>query len=460
MVQLPDGIKSRLYQLREKKNDPQLRSRFETYWNSLMQGEQFLLDFIRNGSTEKGNIVIANMLYTLNHEIDADSYHTLKELGLPESKISPATMEKFLLTVTDQPGHVEVDGILCQNSPYAGLDPNWIELFISYAVYQEFQDEFAPFGTTPSVLSTDSKKPLSIVIMGDWGTGPYNDFEFSSPSSLVSKVIKSLHPDITVHLGDVYYAGEKEQIIHNLLSDFPSGNIASYTMTGNHEMFDGANGYFKTALTHPVFIQQQQTSYFAIQYNDWVVIGLDTAYYDKSLFHLEGNLNDEDQLAFIKNLEIKDHQKIILLTHHTAISVDGSQINNPLFNQIYIALGNRYPDYWYYGHIHNGVVYNDSSAQGIYKCHSGLSPQIRCFGHASIPIGNATGLNDGKGNPIKGIDYYARTPMPNPENQAGLKNRVLNGFVILTLTGNKITEQVYEVSEEEGAIPVWNNDLK
>lgn len=458
MVHLSDRIKSMILRLKGLQNDPPSKSRFQTYWNSLRQYEQFLVQFMLNMDLEKTeSLVAANLLYTLNTEIDADVFNTLKLLGLPDSEITKDTMDSFLSTVTDQPGYVEVDGILCQNSPYAGLDPNWVELFISYIVFQEFPNEIAPFATTPSVLNIDYDKPLSIAIMGDWGTGKYNDSGFLSPSSLVSKAITHLCPDITVHLGDVYYAGWEEQMAHNLLPDFPSGSLASYTMIGNHEMFDGANGYFKTALTHPVFTKQNNTSYFAILYSNWVIIGLDTGYYDKSFLYLNGALDDPDQFTFIKNLNIKEDQRIVLLTHHPGMPFDGSKINDPLFSQIYTALGNRYPDHWYYGHIHNGIVYNDSSAQGNYKCLSGLSPQLRCFGHAAIPIGNAFGLNDAEGNPVKGVDHYATTPMPNPNNEPGLEKRVLNGFVMITLNENKITEQVYAVSAESGTIPVWNN---
>jgi hypothetical protein len=457
MVKLSDKIKSRIQQLSLRQNDLQSKKRFQTWWNLLAEDEQSLLQFINGDSRKTENTIVANMLYVLNNEIEKDLYNILKQLGLPESSISKAAMEAFLPTVTNEPGYVEMDGILCQNSPYASLDPCWIELFISYVYFQEYPEKIASFGNTPSVRSLNNNNPVSIAIMGDWGTGEYDDFGFPSPSSLMGKAIKNLNPDITVHLGDTYYAGSEEQVTKKLLADFPSGSIANYTMNGNHEMFDGANGYFKTALSHPVFIKQQHTSYFAILYNDWVITGLDTAYFDQSIFHLEGALNDENQLAFIKSLHIKDHQKIILLTHHAALLIDGSAIIEPLFSQVYKAFGNRYPDYWYYGHKHNGVVYNNASAQGAYKCNSGLSPQLRCFGHGSIPIGNAVGLHDGKGNKIEDVDYYASTAMPNPDNIAGLRNRVLNGFVILTLSDNKIVEQVYEVSTDRGAIPVWSN---
>lgn len=459
MVTLSEKIKSRILQLQQLQHNTQTQDRFASYWTLLKQNELFLLDFMDNTPIQNGNIVLANMLYVLNHEVDVEMIAVLKLFGLPASEISTLKMESFLNSETAIAGHVEIDGILCQDTPFAGLDPNWIELFLSYIWYQEYPAEYALFATTPAHLIAEADKPMSIAIFGDWGTGAYNDCGFSSPSTLVARGILSLQPDISVHLGDVYYAGAEAQISDRLLKDFPAGTMASFTMNGNHEMFDGANAYFKTALSNPVFLKQQQTSYFAVQIQDYFIIGLDTAYFDASLFHLAGTVSDQKQLEFIKSLQIKPHQKIILLTHHNALSLDGSKINDPLFSQIYSALGNRYPDYWYYGHMHNGVVYNNSAVQGGYICNSGLSPQIRCFGHASIPIGKAYGLLDEKDEMKKGIDYFASTPLPNPDNKLLLSKRVKNGFMLITIHAGKLTEQVYEVSEDDVATCVWTNTL-
>ena len=80
--------------------------------------------------------------------------------------------------------------------------------------------------------------------------------------------------DYIVHLGDVYYAGTTGEESGNFVDLWPkayaSGN--SFTLNSNHEMYYGANGYFKTALgSGAPFAHQKNTSYFALTYGDWVV---------------------------------------------------------------------------------------------------------------------------------------------------------------------------------------------
>ena len=43
-------------------------------------------------------------------------------------------------------------------------------------------------------------------------------------------------------------------------------------------MDSGANGLFE-ALADPLFAAQQGSTYFAIEFGDWLVLGLDSAYY-------------------------------------------------------------------------------------------------------------------------------------------------------------------------------------
>jgi hypothetical protein len=139
-----------------------------------------------------------------------------------------------------------------------------------------------------------------------------------------------------------------------------------------------------------------------------------------------------------------------VLTHHPGISGNGSAVTS-LFGQIYTALGNRYPDYWYYGHIHNAMVYNDQNAvTKNYKTPSGAAPQLRCAGHASIPFGNAYSYANNQN-----MLYYANTPMPNPDSRQ--TNRVLNGYAVLTLTPNGIQEDFYEVAPDGTVATAWSS---
>nr|WP_299485383.1 metallophosphoesterase [uncultured Allomuricauda sp.] len=440
-------------------------------WVFLKESEIRFIDFMKDRPLPSdGNLEYGPALYLL-HQFPKGVVDILKWMGMPNTDIHKTDWDIWMKNVTNGPGVVAPDGTLYLETLYAQLDYHWTESLVYYLYYRWDRKADATFGTTPVTTKITGQDQLTIAIMGDWGTGIYNDQGFPSPSSLVGNAIKNLPPeekaDITLHLGDVYYAGLGKEEMNKLLKHFPRSKMANFTLNSNHEMYDGANGYFDVALANPLFLKDQNnTSYFAITFGNWVVIGLDTAFYDSSKMYMDGALYDTNQINFIKSLNIGATQKIILMTHHTGMTADGkdltpptydgTNIKKPLFTQVVNALG-RAPDYWYYGHIHNGIVYNDQSVAGKYKCPSGESPKLRCVGHGAIPFGKGTSLHTGgKTNPE--IDYFSQTPMPNSTPPTKLLEfRVLNGFATITLGPNGIKEQFYEVSAITGTSKVWNN---
>jgi hypothetical protein len=92
------------------------------------------------------------------------------------------------------------------------------------------------------------------------------------------------------------------------------------------------------------------------------------------------------------------------------------------------ALG-REPDYWYWGHLHNGICY---AAQG------GL--HARCAGHGAIPYGNASELH--------GHSRVLWSETQNARDEA-YPDRVLNGYVKVRLVGEGIIE---EFIGEDGSV--------
>lgn len=440
-------------------------------WVFLKESEMKFIDFMKDKPLPStGDLEYGPALYLL-HQLPPSVVNILNFFGMPVTNITKTDWGIWMKDITNGPGVVAPDGTLYLETLYAQLDFQWIESLVYYLYFKWNKKAKATFGTSPITTNIKDQNTLTIAVMGDWGTGPYNDNGFKSPSALVGSAIKNLplkdKPDITLHLGDVYYAGLGNEEMNKLLKHFPKSKLANFTLNSNHEMYDGANGYFNVALDNLLFIKHQnKTSYFAITFGNWVIIGLDTAYYDSSSMYMDGALYDADQIKFIKDLNINKTQKIILMTHHTGFTADGknltkptfdgTNIKKPLFTQIINALG-RAPDYWYYGHIHNGIVYNNLSKAGEYKCPSGESPQLRCVGHGAIPFGKGTGLHQG-GQNIPGITYFAQTPMPNSSTPSQLLDlRVLNGFALITLTPAGISEQFYEVSSAKGTTKVWNS---
>lgn len=431
------------------------------FWLYFQQSEQLLIDLIngiRPPDDAPGDVEFGPVLYIANNDMESWITDFLRDTGMPPSQITPQEWQAFLNDVGNGPGLVAGDGSLfIENVPYAGLDPNWVGIaLVSCIFYRTFPEEMAPFPTgAAAVISISGQNAITIAVMGDFGTGSWNDGNYASPAMLVRNCISYLNPMITMHLGDVYYAGLSGEESSNLLEVFPSGSMYNFTLNSNHEMYDGANGYFNEALANQyIFPAQNGHSYFAVKFLDWVIIGLDTAYFDnRSYTYMDGELSDAYQLDFINSLGITPEQKILIFTHHNGLSIDGNTINppssgTPLFDQLVSYLGDRCPDVWYYGHIHNGVVYSQNSpALQPYITEYGLRPMVRCMGHAAIPYGFGYQVSENTQN----FDCYTSTPVPDPSPLQ--QNRILNGFALLTLTQSAINEDIYEVPSD-GSAPV------
>ena len=338
----------------------------------------------------------------------------------------------------------------------------WYKYIHRHGVHKFIQQSSPTFNSS-------SPNGARVAIIGDWGTGAYKDGHVKDcPAQLVIDGIMQLDPlpDYIIHLGDVYYAGTKREERKHLIDMLPStykGKL--FTMNSNHEMYDGANGLFSETIKNPKFKPQNGSTYFSLEIGDWIVVGLDSAYYDQSFLYMDGAIHNGaegmEQVKFLqKNAAIKGKQ-LLLLTHHNGIEYNGSSINKTLWNQVVKeALSGKTPDAWYWGHVHNGIVYEDSLEvlKGVTSI-NGKSPLLRCCGHASMPYGKGTGLfnkDTGKNNP--GIAYFGETPMNPPKPTLPQHLRVLNGFSVIDIKGSAFNETFYEVSNEYNAPKeVWKS---
>jgi hypothetical protein len=93
-----------------------------------------------------------------------------------------------------------------------------------------------------------------------------------------------------------------------------------------------------------------------------------------------------------------------------------------MYAQFVSALG-HVPDYWYWGHLHNAIVYQKTT-QGYLG---------RCVGNGAEPYGKASVL-DGHDT----VQWY-ETKLAGDQSS---KNRVLNGFAHIQLNGVELHEQL------------------
>lgn len=336
------------------------------------------------------------------------------------------------------PGEIEVDvdsgGAIWGTGRYQQLDPGWLGATAAWLEHLIIGRHAFPKGT-PHVK--DIPDNITIAIAGDFGTGNWGTAANPAASTkIATKAIPRLAPNLTIHLGDVYYEGSSSEEKHNFIELWPkgSGPDTSYALNSNHEMYSGGKPYFVEALDSPLFSAQKPYSFFALENTNWVIVGLDSAYYsDELTLYMDGALGNSAQVEFLKEQARKD-KKVIVLTHHPGLQEDGSATTalwNDVMNCFPAGSG---PAYWYWGHVHAGVVYQPRN--GV---------QCRCTGYAALPWGHATELEK---NP--NVVWFEKRNAGDPADNL----RVLNGFTYLQLAGAAMDETFYD---ENGGV-AWSAD--
>lgn len=377
---------------------------------------------------------------------------------LPVTLINASNYQALMNAVAiGQPGIVAADGTWYSESKYGQLDPDWLEAFVSYVLTYAL-GLFAPFAQnpTPVPLQGASSSQVTIALVGDWGTGNYTGgIAASVMKAIVTPKPGYTTPDYIIHLGDVYYAGTSSEETNNLVKMWPAAYSGkSFTLNSNHEMYSGGRGYFG-ALANKIFSLQNKKSYFALQYGNpkqsggpWTIIGLDSGYWSTSPGIALGSIQGKSgsgataQPQFLQKL-VKgglSAQNTIVLTHHNPLDTYGGYwltdaLGNNLWAQVKTAMSGP-PKAWYWGHIHNGIVYPNPTKPGD-------SVYGRCVGHGALPFGNAWQL---AATPSNQVTAYANVARPGSK-------LMMNGFLLLTITQTgQVTETFYQ---QDGTQPTW-----
>jgi hypothetical protein len=228
---------------------------------------------------------------------------------------------------------------------------------------------------------------VMVAIASDWGTG-------TSSAYKVADEIGKAGPDVTIHLGDVYYSGTEEEYRTYFMAPgcWPVGKLrpansvdarGTYVLNANHEMYSGGRGYFDVAL--PGF--HQETSYFCLENDYWRIVALDTGYHctrglKKIFAFIFGDTTrlDAATLAWLDRVIFRDpsdHRPVILLSHHQWFSA--------FDDRNYPAIGEQLQPYlarvalWFWGHEHRFAGYAAFAPKGT-------KVRARCIGHGGMPI--------------------------------------------------------------------------
>ena len=185
-----------------------------------------------------------------------------------------------------------------------------------------------------------------------------------------------------MHLGDVYYSGTEKEVDARFLKVWPTDAATlNRALNGNHEMYSGGFGYFKLIL--PAF--KQESSYFALQNEHWLLVGLDTAYVDHDI--------DNQQVAWL-NLILNQAgaRKLVLFSHQQPFSrldAQGPKLQKALKR----LLDDRRITAWYWGHEHECVIYDPHPAWGLLG---------RCLGNGGIPSARKKDVRSAPADPAPG----------------------------------------------------------
>lgn len=253
---------------------------------------------------------------------------------------------------------------------------DWLGYAVSFFTWIE---DIVP-AARPPAANTPEPIPNScdLALLGDAGTGLYG-----APVCAQSIATDPDGYNLLLHLGDVYYSGLPEEVQNRFLDVLKDVKIATRrSLNGNHEMYTGGHGYFETLL--PAF--GQTSSYFALQNDFWLLVGLDTAY-KQALGGQEGVI-DPDQVSWLEPiLSAAGNRKVVFFTHHQPFTLLDDNHGGNLIPALgeFLDAGKVFA--WYWGHEHRCVLYDRHPQYRFYG---------RCVGHGGFPqarpdLGNAPG---------------------------------------------------------------------
>jgi hypothetical protein len=269
-------------------------------------------------------------------------------------------------------------------------------------------------------------KKLRLAMMADWGTGLYG-----APVCAQSIERDPKPFDVLLHLGDVYYSGTQKEVQTRFLEKWPKRPDAlSRACNANHEMYTGGEGYFRVLL--PAF--GQPASCFALQNDDWLLVGLDSAYTDHDFAG--------DQMTWLEPLiNGAANRKTILFTHHQPYSLFDSQ-GPKLVAKLGRLLTERKIFAWYWGHEHRCVLYDAHPAWGLHG---------RCIGHGGYPYfrDRLSHLTIAEGSVWRRLESKNLVPgaivldAPNAYVEGEEEKYGANGYVTLEFDEHRLNETIH-----------------
>jgi Calcineurin-like phosphoesterase len=348
---------------------------------------------------------------------------------------------------------LKVAGLMAARHPIlASFSPThlwkWITEYLTHRIgpRHEFQG-YAPSNSDQGIYKMEGDSvEIRIALAGDWGTG-------TDEAARVAALITAFKPHYSIHLGDVYYVGDRAEVDENFLGIrnpnnqfepclWPKGSRGSFALNGNHEMYSRGYAYFDRMLPTlgPVTNGRshgQKASFFCLENEYWRIIALDTGYNSIGLPLLEYIFQPDcalrpELLHWLRtNVQPRrdDPRGIVLLSHHQYYSRFDHWYPQPAKQ---LAEFFPSPVLWFWGHEHRLATYNE------FGVIDGIRAIGRCIGHGGMPVDLPPAMPLHSECTVKFID---ERQYPNDENLT----IGFNGFARLSLQGNRMIIQYVDL---------------
>jgi hypothetical protein len=329
---------------------------------------------------------------------------------------------------------------------------NWVKLaWLPIYLRAFFRKTSYPTYTSAhqGIFKMSDTEGVSIALCSDWATdtkeadevgflmAQFNDdfIPDKKPATIKQSLVFNdmekftSHADYTIHLGDIYYIGTKDEVdaCFDENSSWSYGKQGSFVLSGNHEMYSGGNAFYQHLIkqmgTKDI---RQEAGYFCLENRYWRIIGLDTGYHSVGIpfFNKTKDIPKSQKLWLKETVKIdKDNRGIILLSHHqyySAFEKNFPKAASSIARMIPAEMVTKRPFLWFWGHEHRLSLY------GCHAIKKGVNAYGRCIGNGGMPQTKHT-FNNQKAKNYKLLHYDAK--------QAGkLENKPVsrNGYARLS----------------------------